>query len=194
LIRPTVLLGISLALSGAIGLLGETSQEVPSHPRQLQFEQEQQRLPTVEGRRHELKSGAVVYVVEDHTLPLVEIGLATRAGSYLDPPKKTGLAALTATQLRRGGSRELGPDEFDDRVDDLGALLDSQAGGSRAGARLSVPSWSFSDSLDLFFDMISKPAFNSARLENARTSYLESLTRRNENPLDIMQREWGWLL
>ncbi|MEJ2086569.1 MAG: pitrilysin family protein [Acidobacteriota bacterium] len=168
--------------------------EIPGHPRQLQFEDHQPSLPTAEGRRHELDSGPVVYIVEDHTWPLVEIGLATRAGSYLDPPESAGLASLTATQLRRGGSGSLGPDEFDNSVDDLGAHMDAKASGSRAGATLSIPTWLLPDGLDLFFDMISAPRFDSSRLDNARRSLLEGLTRRNEDPLAILEREWGWLL
>ena len=191
--RPIVLTVLVALLDPTSGR-SQIPETLPVHPRQIEFETSRQKLPTVDGRRHELRSGAIVYVVEDHTLPLVEIGLATRAGSFLDPPEKAGLATLTATQLRRGGTSTLGPEEFDDKVDDLGALMDSKAGGTRAGATLSVPTWSFPEALEIFFDMISRPKFDASRLENAQSSYLEGLTRRNENSLEVLEREWSWLL
>ncbi len=193
MIRSIVLGVVLVPLASTVGW-AQTAQTIPVHPRQIDFDGDRQDLPQVDGRRYELSSGAIVYVVEDHTLPLVEISLATRAGSFLDPPDKAGLAIATATQLRRGGTSSLGPDDFDDRVDDLGALMDSKAGDTRAGATLSVPSWSFPDALEIFIEMISKPRFDATRLENARSSYLEGLTRRNENPLQVLQREWSWLL
>ncbi len=193
MIRTIVLTVVAALLDPTLGR-AEIPETLPVHPRQIEFEASRQNLPTVDGRRYQLSSGAIVYVVEDHSLPLVEIGLATRAGSFLEPPEKVGLATLTATQLRRGGTSSLGPEEFDDRVDDLGALMDSKAGGTRAGATLSVPTWSFPEALEIFFDMISEPKFDASRLENAQSSYLEGLTRRNENSLEVLEREWSWLV
>ena len=189
LLAPTLTL---LLVGPAVG--ESPSQTIPVHPRNLEFDAEEPKLPRAEGRRFQLAAGPVVYLVEDRTLPLVEIGLASRAGSFLDPPDRAGLASLTASQLRRGGSGLLEPDAFDNRVDELGARMDTRAGGARAGATLSVPTWAFAESLDLFFDMIANPRFDPARLDNARRSLLEGLKRRNENPLEVLEREWSWLL
>ena len=41
-----------------------------------------------------LKNGMVVFIAEDPTLPLVNIALTVRTGSYLEPAGKEGLAAL----------------------------------------------------------------------------------------------------
>ena len=183
-----------VVLLAASAVVSQSEPDIAAHPRQLLFDAESRPLPSVDGRRHQLASGVVVYTAEDHTLPLIEIGLAVRAGSYLDPPSLAGLATLTATQLRRGGVEGLSPEDLDNRVDELGARLDSRAGGTRAGALLSVPKWSFPEALDLFFGMIAAPRFDPARLDNARSNLIEGLARRNDNPLDVMQREWGWLL
>ncbi len=168
--------------------------DLPAHPRLLPEAPARFVLPTAAGRRHELASGAVVYLAEDHTLPLIEIAVGLRVGTFLDPPAQVGLASLTGALVRRGGAGDLPADAFDDRADELGALLDSSAGTMRGGASLSVPTWAFEEALDLFVEMLARPRFDDDRLASARTSLLEAMGRRNLEPLELLEREWEWLL
>jgi len=168
--------------------------ELPTHPHRLQFSEERIRLPTVTGRRIQLTSGPVVFLAEDHSLPLVEISLALPVGSFLDPSEGVGLSYLTATQIRRGGAGDLDADRFDDRADFLGVRLHTMSGSTRSGATLSVPSWALTDGLDLLFAMLTQPSFQQDRLAVSRSNLLESLTRRNEDPLEVLEREWAWLM
>ena len=57
---------------------------VPPHPRALRFLDKEVKLPSAEGHRFELQSGPVVYLEVDRTLPLVEISLALRVGSFFE--------------------------------------------------------------------------------------------------------------
>ncbi len=188
---------LAVALSGCClvpaGVLAEKP-PIPAHPKDLRFAKERIELPDVENRRVELVSGTVVYLAEDHTLPLVEISLALRVGSFLEPPRLTGLAFLTATQMRRGGSADLDADRFDNRLDFLGARISTMSGTTRSGASLSVPSWALEEGLDLFFAMLAQPGFQADRLSVSRGNLLESFSRRNENALEILEREWDWLM
>lgn len=181
------LLAVSLMLTAHQG-------EIPPHPRALRSPESQVRLPTADGRRFRIPAGPTVYLAEDHALPLVEITLALPIGSFLDPPGKAGLSYLTGSQLRRAGTKSLDAEDFDERADDLGARLESSAGTTRSGASLSVPTWSLDGALDLFIDMLSAPAFQADRVDAARTNLLESMSRRNENALDVLQREWDQLM
>lgn len=167
---------------------------IPAHPGQLEFNQKPIELPRVAERRVELPGGALAYLATDSTLPLVEISLALRIGSFLEPADKTGIAYLTAAQLRRGGTDAIDADRFDDRLDYRGARIDTMSGTTRAGARLSVPSWALDEGLELFFRMLSEPAFQQDRFAVARDNLREALSRRNEDPLEILQREWEWLM
>lgn len=191
--RPGWVLGL---LTGCLvtAHLGAEETGVASHPRDLQFAEGQVELPTAQDRRHQLSSGPVVYLATDHTLPMVEITVAMRGGSSLEPSDKTGLDFLTATQMRRGGAAGLAADQFDDQIEGLGALLDTMSGLTRTGATLSVPSWSLDEGLDLFFAMLTEPGFQPDRLAVARSNLLESLSRRNEGALEVLDREWKWLL
>ncbi len=190
-------LATSTALTIAVcGASGETAEPpiLPPHPRQIRIEPSGFTPPAPEGRRHELAGGAVLFLEQDRTLPLVEVAVALRAGSFLDPPEKVGLASLTGALLRRGGAGELDADELDARIDELGAEIDSRTGTMRGGASLSVPTWNLDPGLDLLFEILSRPRFEEERLETARGSLLESMARRNDDPLDLLEREWEWLL
>ena len=75
--------------------------------------------PSREEARRELVTGGSVYVKRDASLPLVDFGVVLRGGSYLDPAQQTGLASLTASMMRVGGTANLEPQAFEDRADFL---------------------------------------------------------------------------
>ena len=189
-----------VGLTCVLGLLGgsfaSAAQEssIPANPFELRFGAREIQLPQVDGRRREITGGAVVYLVEDHTLPLVEVAVALRAGSFLEPPQQVGLASLTGALVRRGGTRLRSADLFDNQADDLGARIQSFAGFTRSAASLSVPTWALDEALDLLFEVLSSPVFQEDRLASAKTNLLESMSRRNQDPLDILEREWQWLV
>jgi predicted Zn-dependent peptidase len=141
-----------------------------------------------------LGNGVVVYVVEDHALPLVQVALALRAGDFLDAQGAPGVAGLTAAMLLRGGTEALAPDAFDERADALAARLSSAAGSARAGAGLDCPSWVLEEALDLFFAMLRTPRFDGDRLAAAKGNLLASYAARNDDPGALLDRELGFLL
>ena len=192
--------GRSMLITGLLWL-GSTSlalaadrPPIPAHPRELRYDALEIRFPDAEVRRHELSAGAVVFLAEDHTLPLVEITVALRAGSFLEPAEQAGLASLTGALVRRGGTRFRSADSFDDRTETLGARIESSAGFTRSGASLSVPTWAFDEALDLFFEALDSPAFEVDRLASIEANLLESMSRRNQDPLEVLEREWNWLV
>jgi predicted Zn-dependent peptidase len=193
-IESRVLLLSCLFFAGPGGLGGQVEEDVPAHPRALSFGEVSVELPSAEGRAVQLDSGPVVFLAEDHTLPLVEIAVALRVGSFLDPPGKVGLASLTGALVRRGGSTELEAAELDVRIDHLGARLGSFAGITRGGASLSAPTWVLDEALDLFMELVREPGFRMEQLQVARGNLQESMMRRNEDPLEILEREWEWLV
>lgn len=185
---------LALSLLPAPPAAAQRRGAIPAHPSQLRFPELDFRVPDAAPHRHQLTNGVVVYVVEDHSLPLVKVAVALPAGEYLDPPGKVGLASLTAAMLRRGGAGELGPDAFDERADRLALEVDAGAGGTRAGASLDCGRWVLGEALDLFFAMLRRPRFDPGRLELAKDNLLENMQHRNDDPLAVAEREWRWLL
>ncbi|HKH46781.1 MAG TPA: pitrilysin family protein [Thermoanaerobaculia bacterium] len=167
---------------------------IPDRPEQLRFADLTFEVPNADGLRHVLSNGVPVYVVEDHTLPLVDIVVAVRSGDWIDPPERAGRASFTAALVRRGGTASRPPDAFDEQVDFLGADIESLANVTRSGATLNVSSQSLGEGLGLFCEMIRAPRFDAGRVAVARDNLRESLGRRTDNPLEVLGREWGRLL
>ncbi len=167
---------------------------IPDRPEALRFSELRFEVPPADGLRHVLASGVPVYVVEDHTLPLVDIAVAVRSGDWIDPVERAGRASFTAALVRRGGTATRPPDDFDEQTDFLGADIASLANATRSGATLNVSSRSLGDGLDLFCEMIRAPRFDAGRVAAARDNLRESLRRRTDDPLQVLSREWGRLL
>ncbi|MDQ7088186.1 MAG: pitrilysin family protein [Acidobacteriota bacterium] len=136
----------------------------------------------------------VVYVGEDHALPLVDLSITVRAGAFLDDPAKPGVATLTGRMVRRGGTKTLSAEDFDEKADFLAAQISSFGGDISSGASFNCTTQTLDACLDLFFDMIQNPAFEVERLDLEKENILEGLKQRNDDAGTILGREWGWLM
>ena len=68
-----------------------------------------------------LENGIVLYILEDHELPLVNINALIKTGTMYDPEGKEGVAELTAYVMRTGGTAKLNSTEIDSRLDFMAA-------------------------------------------------------------------------
>ncbi|HVS65210.1 MAG TPA: pitrilysin family protein [Thermoanaerobaculia bacterium] len=168
--------------------------DLVSHPSELEFAPLDFQVPRAESFRHELSNGIPVYLVEDHALPLVDIRIVVRMGQFLEPASKVGLAHLTGSLMRRGGTESLAPDELDERADFLAADISTSVGDTSGNASLNCLSSVLEECLDLFFDVLENPRFDARRLEIEKSNLLEELKQRNDHPAQIASREWQWLL
>ena len=76
-------------------------------------------------------SGAKVYFVEDHGLPMLDVAVNFPAGSGFDSAEKSGLAALTHSMLDQG-AEGMSEDEISSKLADIGAQLGGSLDGDRA--------------------------------------------------------------
>lgn len=184
---------VSTLLLGPTGIAAAAA-EIPESPRQLVYPPLDFSVPRAEGVRHELPGGVPVYVVVDHTLPLVDVTVQVRAGSFLEPDDKVGLADLTGILMRSGGAGDLTAEQLDERADflaaDISTSIDTTSGSASANCLSSV----LDECLELFFDVLERPRFEAARLELEKQNGLEHLAQRNDEPEAIASREWQWLL
>jgi zinc protease len=178
----------------ALGAAAASAQALPKHPRELRYGTLDFAVPRAEELRHTLGSGVVVYVVEDHDLPLFDVTVHFRGGAFLEPADKPGVASLTGSQMRSGGAGDWSAEEFDERVDQLAAELSSSIGGTSGAAGLNCLSNVVPQCLDLLFAMLQRPRFDEERLDVAKGNLLEAMKQRNDDPAAILEREWGWLL
>jgi len=67
----------------------------------------------------------VVYLMEDHELPLVGYG-AISHGSRLEPAELVGLAGLAGTVMRLGGTQQHSADELNQLLEQRAATVETQ--------------------------------------------------------------------
>jgi predicted Zn-dependent peptidase len=178
----------------AVMVLTANDAALPKHPRELNFSQLSYTPPKPSDYRHKLSNGAVVFLVEDHDFPLVNISVLVRTGQYLEPSGKTGLASLTGSQIRSGGTKSKPPAEFDEEVAFLAANLSSGIGDVEGSANLNSLKSNLDQSLALFVEMLRSPGFDPSRLQLAKSQILQQMERRNDSAPGIEQREFARLL
>jgi len=167
---------------------------IPARPEELRFDPFHFEVPDAARYRYELPNRVTVYVVPDSTFPLVSLRIQLRQGSYLDPVDKVGLAGLAGSLLRSGGTESLDPSAFDEEVEFLAARISTFGGDSRSGANLDCITPVLDQAMDLFFEMLRRPRFDEARIAIEKENLLEAMRQRNDEPGDILGREWDWLL
>ena len=170
------------------------AQAIPDHPSKLAFKPIAFEPPRPADHRVVLKNGMVVYIAEDKTLPLVNIALTIRTGGYLEPAGKEGLAALTGSQIRRGGTKTLTAEQLDERLDFLAANVGTGIGDTAGSASLNALSDNLDQSLAIFVEMLKEPRFQEDRLALAKEQALQDMKKRNDDPADIERLEWNALL
>lgn len=127
-------------------------------------------------------TGARVYFVESHALPMLDVHVAFPAGSSNDPRDKAGLASLTVALLDMGVDG-MDENQISSRLADLGANVSGGADADRAV--VSLRTLSAADkrdaALDVFRAVLGTPKFPSDVFERERartqSALKEALTR-----------------
>lgn len=183
-------LAVSLLAPGASAF----AQPIPPKPDELKFQPIAYEPPRAADHRAVLRNGMVVFIVEDPTLPLVNVSVTVRTGSYLEPEGKQGLAAFTGAQIRRGGTKSLTAEQLDEKLDFLAAQAATAIGDTAGTASLNCLSDNLDQSLAVFVEMLRFPRFQEDRLALAKEQTLQEMKKRNDDSADIERYEWGALL
>ena len=152
----------------ALAAPSSAQQGIPEHPSELVFPELDFQPPDPAGLRHVLANGVVAYVVEDHQLPLVSVSLLIRTGEYAGAARDwPGLAMLTGSQMRNGGTASMTPEQFDEELDFLAAQMGSGIGDTSGNADMNCLTKDLDRCLELFFEMVREPRYDAERLELA---------------------------
>jgi len=139
-------------------------------------------LPAIQKRQ--LANGLPVWIVELHEVPVVQVNLVVLSGSADDPPRRFGIANMTASMLEEGaGSRSTL--EIADAVDYLGADLTTTSGIDSSVVRLHVPVARLADAMPIMADVALRPTFPKDELERMRQQRLTAILQARDNPATI---------
>lgn len=126
-----------------------------------------------------LKNGLTVMVVENHKLPRVNMNLAIDRPPVYEG-EISGVGDLMASQLDNG-TLHLSKDEFNKKIDYLGASLNFHAKGASANTLSKY----FPQVLDLMADAITSPKFSEKEIQDAKERTIEGLKADEKNASSI---------
>ncbi|MEO1671444.1 MAG: pitrilysin family protein [Cyanobacteria bacterium J06631_2] len=167
--------------------------DTPKHYTELEFEP----LPEIElpeYERYELDNGMVVYLVEDRDLPLVGGTAIIRTGARYEPANKVGLAQLTGSMMRSGGTENYPADELNIILEQKAASVETNIGNSSGSASFSTLTEDLDTVFTLFTEVLRQPAFAPDKFAIAKRQRQGSIARRNDDPSSIASREFNKII
>lgn len=169
-------------LSGTVLL----SQAIPTRPEALTFTPLAFSVPKAGTFKATLSNGIPVYIADEpQGAPFVRIKVLIKGGSYLEPAGKEGLATLTGSQLRAGGTLKTPAAALDDRLEFLAGSIQTTLGDTSGSVSLNILEKDLTEGLDLFMQVLTQPAFAPERLEQAKRAMRQGLASRNDQITSI---------
>jgi zinc protease len=142
-----------------------------------------------EPRRVELPNGMVIFLQEDHELPLIDGTIRIRGGSREEPADKVGMIALYADVWRTGGTRTKTGDELDDFLEAHAARVEASESADSTFISWSSLKENYDQVFPVVLDLLENPEFRQDKLDLARQQFASLISRRNDDLDDIAQRE-----
>ena len=177
-----VLAGVPLATAQDVPAGWPAPEEIPADP--IEF-------TAPEPTEATLSNGIRVFLMEDHTLPLVQGVAYVNAPALLEPDDKVGLASMTAALLREGGAGGRSPEEIDLTLETLAASVEaSTAGDLLAAVAFDTLAENLSEVLPIWRDVLVSPDFDAQRLEVRRQRTLEAIRRVVDDPVQLAVQEF----
>jgi zinc protease len=138
-----------------------------------------------------LPNGMKLYLLEDHELPVVNGTALVRTGNLFDPRDKVGLASLTGTVMRTGGTRAKTGEQLDEQLENIAASVESGIGESSGSVSFSALKENTAEVLGVFRDVLTAPEFRQNKLDLAKSQMRSSISRRNDNAESVAEREFS---
>nr|WP_231971676.1 pitrilysin family protein [Nostoc sp. NIES-3756] len=170
-----------------------TATAAAKHYTQLQFAP----LPEIKLPKYErfvLQNGLVVYLMEDHELPLISGTAMIRAGSRWEPADKVGLAGFTGAVMRTGGTKQHSGNDLNQILEERAASVEVNIGEASGSASFESLTEDAETVFGLFAEVLREPVFAQEKLDLAKTQAKGGIARRNDDPDDIASREFRKLI
>ncbi|MGO9679292.1 MAG: M16 family metallopeptidase [Candidatus Sulfotelmatobacter sp.] len=140
-------------------------------------------------KRIELSNGMVIFLQEDHELPLISGTARIRGGSSNEPAAKVGLVDVFSEVWRTGGTKTQTGDQLDDFLEVRAAKVETGGGVDSTTISLNCLKGDFDDVFKVFADLLQNPEFRADKLDLAQKQADDSISRRNDEIGEIAARE-----
>jgi zinc protease len=155
----------------------------------------QVKIPTLpafhpaEPRRIVLPNGMVIFLQEDHELPLIDGVVRIRGGSRDEPAAKTGLVDIYGEVWRTGGTLKRTGDQLDDFLEARAAKVETGGAMDSTLVSFSCLKADFDDVFSVFVELLQQPAFRDEKIALAKFQANTGISRRNDDIGEIASRE-----
>jgi zinc protease len=167
-------------------------QALPKSPDELKFPPLKWNPP--KSKRVQLPCGAVIYMVENHELPLVQGSIFFSEGSARDPEAKLGLTSLMMSVLRTGGTSKHNGEALDEELAFIAAKVGTACDHDRCTISFDCLSKDFDQVWTIFTDVLHRPVFEQKYIDLRKKQMKEALRRENDAPMKILFRKYRELL
>ncbi|HTZ81830.1 MAG TPA: pitrilysin family protein [Candidatus Acidoferrales bacterium] len=140
-------------------------------------------------KRIELSNGMVIFLQEDHELPLIDGFARIRGGSVNEPASKVGLVDIYGEVWRTGGTKTQTGDQLDDFLEVRAAKVETGGGPDSTTISFSCLKGDLDDVFKVFADVLQNPEFRADKIDIAKKGEEDSISRRNDEVSEIAHRE-----
>src|SRR6266849_5760420 len=140
-------------------------------------------------KRIELPNGMVIFLHEDHELPLIDGTTRIRGGSHHELASKVGLVDIYSEVWRTGGTKTQTGDQLDDFLEVRAAKVETGGGPDSTSISLNCLKGDFDDVFKVFADLLQNPEFRAEKLDLAKKQLEDGISRRNDDIGGIAHRE-----
>jgi len=149
------------------------------------------RIPIPDVATYTLPNGMKLYLLEDHELPIVSGAIRVRTGNLFEPPDKVGLASVTGTVMRSGGTPGKTGDQLDEELENIAASVETDIGESSGSVSFSALKENTDEVLGIFKDVLTQPAFRQDKIDLALSEMRSGIARRNDDAHAVAGREFA---
>lgn len=143
----------------------------------------------VQPKRIELPNGMVVFLQEDHELPLIDGIARIRGGARDVDAAKTGMIDVYGEVWRTGGTKTQTGDQLDDFLEQRAARVETGGGIDSTTISWSCLKGDLDDVFKAFTDLLRNPEFRAEKIDIAKKGLYDGISRRNDDPGQIASRE-----
>lgn len=134
-------------------------------------------------RKETLSCGAALITRENHSLPLVSLGLYLKGGRASESMENCGISRLTLSASLKGTENRSAEDIFNG-LEMLGASVETQVEADYFGYLLKLVSENLEPVLDIIADVIRNPVFDPEELDKEKRILLAKIEKNRDNMRD----------
>ncbi|HEY3928753.1 MAG TPA: pitrilysin family protein [Candidatus Koribacter sp.] len=188
---------LALVLVGCSTIYAQEPAKKTTQPTKSSQKPAWEKIPTpplppfkpVEPRRVELSNGMVIFLQEDHELPLIAATMRIRGGNRDEAAAKAGMLDIYGEVWRTGGTKTKTGDQLDDVLEARAAKIETDNNQDSTGISLSCLKQDFASVFDTFLDVLRNPEFREEKIELAKDQEKSGISRRNDQIGGIAGRE-----